>query len=135
MPRTSPCGSSGRGPPTEAGISARTLRRAAPARRRRSRPAGPMTRRGYPMRRLLPIALVAHLLGLGSTQPVANPDTRGVPGAVACGPEAARSGPRENDGLERREEDPNSRSLTGAEEPFSARTRVSIRGHGWELPA
>jgi CubicO group peptidase (beta-lactamase class C family) len=83
------------------------------------------------MRLLLPIGLV---LGLGSApDAAANPDARGGSAGVGCDADEARAAWRENDGLDRRDDGANSRLRAGAEEPFSARTRVSLRGRRWYI--
>ena len=84
------------------------------------------------MRFLVLIALLALILGFASVRgSPTNEDAPGEPGAVASDPEAARSAPRGNDRLDRRDEGPNSRLCASAEEPFTARTRVSLRGRRW----
>ena len=90
------------------------------------------TTEGIPCDFLLPIALVALILGLGSARgsPAnrTHPASRGPSQAIRRQP--ARRHPA-NDRLDGRDEDPASRPCAGAEEPFPARTHVSLRGARW----
>src|SRR5262245_47821738 len=87
---------------------------------------------GYPMRFSLSIALVALGFGLGSARPSpGNSDPRGGPGATASDPEATLSSPSGNDRLDGRHEDLGLRPGAAIQDPFMARTHVSLRGARW----
>jgi hypothetical protein len=91
-----------------------------------------MTPLWYSRRHLLSIALIAPILGFGSARGCpANEDAPGEPGAIASDPEATRSAASGNDRLDGRDEDLGLRPCAGPEEPFPARTCISLRGAVW----
>jgi CubicO group peptidase (beta-lactamase class C family) len=92
-----------------------------------------VSQRAHKVRLSLPIGLVAVVLGVGTAK--LSPEesgARGKPGPVEGDPEATRSAAGfGQDGLDGRDERSTAHPCVAVQEPFTPRTRVSLRGGKW----